>query len=257
MLLDNYAYSNRLKDVHPGEKLFFALITMAIGFIPSIYSSALIIIMMAVLVVIVAEIPPKVYMKLMLIPLFFLGMSLLTLLISFGIEPETAWIVFPLFSTNMGITYESLEMAGFIFLRSMALVSCLYFISLTTPILDLIAILKKMKVPSVFIDLMLLIYRYLFVLTSTANNIYISQDSRLGYSSLRRSINSLGRLISGLFIKSCSDAQKLYLALSSRGYDGDLNVLEQSYSVSCRNILMIIATDFALLFIALKTGGIF
>ena len=254
MLLDNYAYSNRLKDVHPGEKLCFALITMIIGFVPNIYSSLFIITMMALMTIFVAKIPAKVYVKLMIVPLFFLGTSLLTIMISIDIKSEAAWMVLPFLSTNIGITYDSLQVAGFTFLRSMALVSCLYFISLTTPILDLITILKRARVPSILTDLMLLIYRYLFVLMSTANQIFTSQDSRLGYSTFKRSTKSLGKLISGLLIKSCSDAEKLYLALSSRGYDEELKVLEHSFTISSINILLIIAIESLLLFIAFKIG---
>lgn len=257
MLLDSLVYKSGLKDVHPGEKLIFALITMCIGFIPSVYSGGLIILLMAGTITIKGKIPPKTYLHLIFLPLAFLGMSILPIVINFGASAEQSLIYFPFFQTAIGITYSGLKQAGFLFVRSMALVSCLYFISLTTPILDIIALLKKLNVPGVLLDLMLLIYRQLFIVLDTAESIYTAQNARLGYANFKASLNSLGKLVSYLITKSFSDAGRLYTALVSRGYDGELKVLDSNYRFSVKNLLLIAAIDTALLVIALKTGGPF
>lgn len=255
MLLDSFAYNNGLKNVHPVEKLIFSLLTMVIGFIPSIYSSGLIISIMATAVIIKGGVSPKIYLRLMILPLVFLGMSILPILISTGVSADCSLLHFPFFKTTVGITYNSLKKSGFLCIRSMALVSCLYFISLTTPILDMIAMLKKLKVPDILIDLMLLIYRQLFVIMNTAARIYVAQNSRLGYGTFTSGLNSLGRLVSYLIVQSFSNAERLYTALVSRGYEGNLRVLERNYQLSIKNITLIMSIDTALLVIALKTGG--
>lgn len=255
MLLDSFAYSSRLKDIYPGEKLIFSLLTMVIGFILSVHSDGLIILIMAAAVIIKGGVPAKTYFRLMLFPLVFLGMSLLPILINIGVGGSNTLLYVPFFKTTVGITYNSLVKAGLLFMRSMALVSCLYFISLTTPILDIIAMLKKLKVPNILLDLMLLIYRQLFVIMSTAERIYVAQNTRLGYATFTSGLNSLGRLVSCLIIQSFSDAEKLYTALVSRGYEGELRVLEPRYQLSIKNLTLIAAIETALLVIALKTGG--
>lgn len=94
-----------------------------------------------------------------------------------------------------------------------------------------------------------LIYRLIFILFETMNTIYISQKSRLGYSSIRLGYNSLGKLITILFIKAYKKSQDMYTALESRCYSGDINVIEPEYSVSYKNILMIIFLQIILVII--------
>jgi len=104
---------------------------------------------------------------------------------------------------------------------------------------------------------MLLIYRQLFVVLDTAEKIYTAQNARLGYVNFKSSLNSMGKLLSYLITKSFSDSKRLYTALVSRGYDGELKVLDSNYRFSVKNLLIIAAIDTALFVIALKTGGSF
>lgn len=251
---DDYAYTNRLRNVHPGEKLTFTLTTMAIGFITNLYLSGAIIILMGSVSILIAGVPAKVYTKLLMLPTSFLMMSLLSILISFG-EPENALLLIPLMGTNLAITLNSLRLAIQLLFKSVSMVSCLYFLSLTTPITDLIPVLRGLKVPGLFLELMLIIYRYLFVLSKTARDIYTSQAARLGDRSFKSTLTSLGMLVSALFLKAHHDAQRLYTSLLARGYDGDLKVMERHFPVSRRNLMWIGIIDALLLIIAVKTGG--
>jgi cobalt/nickel transport system permease protein len=159
----------------------------------------------------------------------------------------------------MGCTYDSILVATRLFLKSLASVSCLYFLTLTTPVFEVLSVLRKLKVPKLFIELMGLIYRFIFVLLDTANMIYISQNSRLGYSTMRNSYNSLGKLISALFISSYKRSQDIYTAMESRCYDGDINLLENDYKYSYKNISLIIVIEIVLIIISFSKdifGGI-
>jgi cobalt/nickel transport system permease protein len=254
MPLDDYAYSNHLRDIHPGEKLAFTLITMGISFIPNLYANGATIFLMACISIFIAGVPAKAYIKLLALPLAFLTMGLLSLVISIG-TTESALVTVPFFGTTAAITQSNLKLAVHMFFKSMAMVSCLYFLSATTPILDVIQLLRRLKVPALFLELMLIIYRYIFVLSKAAENIYTSQSSRLGHRTFKASLSSLGKLVSSLFIKSFTDAQKLYISLVARGYDGDLKVLEGEFSISAKRLLLMGFVDTILLLIAIKTGG--
>ena len=70
--------------------------------------------------------------------------------------------------------------------------------------------------------------------------IYISQNSRLGYSNLKTGYNSLGKLIGSLFLSAYKRSQDMYTALESRCYEGDINVIENTYKISYINLFMII-----------------
>ena len=67
-----------------------------------------------------------------------------------------------------------------------------------------------------------------------ANEIYVSQDSRMGYARLKRRFISMGQLISVLFVRTFKRSKDLYMAMESRGYNGELRVLEEEYPVSVK-----------------------
>lgn len=83
--------------------------------------------------------------------------------------------------------------------------------------------------PHLMVELMELIYRFIFVLTETASRIRLAQESRLGYQ-LRRSLSSLGTLASMVFLRAWRKADRVYTALESRGYSGSLVTLSGDYA---------------------------
>jgi cobalt/nickel transport system permease protein len=60
----------------------------------------------------------------------------------------------------------------------------------------------------------------------------IAQETRLGYSNMRRSMNSAALVASRLLIDTYQRSQRLQTALESRGYMGDLRVLPTEYQRS-------------------------
>ena len=77
------------------------------------------------------------------------------------------------------------------------------------------------------VELMLLIYRFIFVLTDCAGSISVSQQSRLGNRNYRTSLHSFGALASCLFIRSIRRSEALFDAMESRCYDGEIRVLPE------------------------------
>jgi cobalt/nickel transport system permease protein len=201
-----------------------------------------------------AGIPKGFYIKIMLLPLSFLILAVLTIAFVRVTGGEDIIFKINVLGYSIGITFESLKMAGKLFLKSLGAVSCLYFLSLTTPIIQLISVLKKLKLPVIIVELMSLIYKFIFVLVETANKIYISQDSRLGYSSVKIGYFSLGKLISSLFIQSMNRSKALYTSLESRGYNGELTVLEQEYQTSYFKIISVILAGLVLATLSLIPG---
>ena len=90
--------------------------------------------------------------------------------------------------------------------------------------------LERMHVPHLLVELMELIYRFIFVLTETASRIRLAQESRLGYQGVRRSLSSLGTLASMVFLRAWRKADRVYTALESRGYSGSLVTLSGGYA---------------------------
>ncbi|CUX30022.1 CbiQ family ECF transporter T component [Clostridium sp. C105KSO13] len=109
---------------------------------------------------------------------------------------------------------------------AMASVSCLYFLSLNTTMMDFLGVLAKLHCPGILMELTLLIYRFIFVLMETASAIMVSQKSRLGNKDFRTSIDSFGKMGAGLLIRAFKRSNALYDAMESRCYDGKIRVLE-------------------------------
>ena len=256
--IDRHAYSNRLRTVHPGEKFAFAslLLITSLAF-PSIVSSLAIFLLMSGTVILRAGIPSRFYLKLMSLPFSFLVVGVITIAVSLSRNPGPALHGITVWGVTIGVTNHDLRVAAQLFLRSLAAVSCLYFLSLTTPMVEIIPVLKKLRVPVLFIELMSLVYRFIFVLMESAERIYTAQSSRCGYATFKSSYFSLGQLASNLFIKSYHQSKLLFTAMESRCYSGEIKVLEPRYNLSPANILIIVLIDLALIALALYTGGNF
>ncbi|KNZ71143.1 cobalt ABC transporter permease [Thermincola ferriacetica] len=254
--IDQLAYSNRLRYVHPVEKFIFSIVTMGLCLaFTSIHLYAAVVVLMGFGVLALARIPWQVYLRLMLLPAGFLFIGVLTVIISVGgtgYDWIYRWNLGPL---SLGIRHTDLVLGLNIFGKALAAVSCLYFLSLTTPMVEMISVLKRLRVPALFIELMGLVYRFIFVLMETAQKIHTSQSSRCGYATLATSYRSTSQLISSLFAKSFQRSSMLFTALTARGYTGDLQVLEPEFNYSKRNIGMIVLIELGLLFTALMFGG--
>lgn len=246
--IDSYAYSNNLKKIHPGEKFLFAVLTMAACLTsPTIITPLIVLALMAGGIILKAGIPARFFVKLMLVPLSFLLISVLTIAFSVSTDPSGFWLAQTIHGLTVGIHYPDLITAVHLFLRSLGAVSCLYFLALTTPMTEIITVLHRLKVPTIITELMMLIYRFIFVFMETAFTIKRAQSSRLGYVSLKISYRSLSRLFSALLGKVFVKSQELYNAMAARGYTGEIKVLTKKYPVSLSNYILITGLGLSLI----------
>lgn len=260
--IDNYAYISKLKGIDPMLKLVFALLTLGVClWANSALIAVLVILIMGWVTVCKGGTPISLFMKLMLIPMSFLIIGVLTIAVNVSQSQSIFLFSIALAGTHIGVSSVSIANAIRLFFKALGAVSCLYYLSLNTPMVDLLAVLRRLKVPKLMIELMGLIYRFIFVLFETANTMITAQQSRLGYSNLSSGYRSLGTLASTLFVRAYKRGDALYTALEARGYDGELNVLEESVVTHwseyiapvCINLLLILGT----LFLRQFAGGIF
>ena len=228
--IDKYAYSSKLKHTDPMQKLVFALLTLAVCIWAdrNIISIAVIFIMGS-MTVLRGGTSFRFFIKLLLVPMFFLLIGVFTIAVNASEKPELLLAAIPVAGTWIGFSRMGLQDALQLFLKASGAVSCLYFLSLSTPMVDLLTVLRRLRLPKLLIELMGLVYRFIFVLLETADTMITAQDSRLGYSNLSSAYRSLAALASTLFIRAYKRSDDLYTALEARGYDGELNVLEESF----------------------------
>ncbi len=256
MDMDQYAYTSRLRTKDPVEKLFFALTMITTCLLANyVPVSILILGIMAVMIVGINKTPFKVLMKLLTVPLGFLIIGVLTIAFSVTQTNTGLIVAIPVFDHYIGASQTGIQQAVSLLLKSLSCISSLYFLSLSTPFMDLISALKKIHCPLLLLELMHLIYKMIFVLLETANTMAVAQDSRLGYSSLKSSYRSFSALASTLLVRSFKRADALYTALEARGSDGTLNVLEEQFPKSLNSYLMTMAMGLSLMLISLCFKG--
>ena len=121
-----------------------------------------------------------------------------------------------------GFTRDGLHVAIKTWLRCLASVGSMILLLQLLPLHRLYAVLRSLGIPKLFIDLVELTYRYIFVLEETAGQIRLAQTSRLGYQGgIQRRIQHFGMLLSRTFVLSQVESDKLYLGLVSRGYEDE------------------------------------
>jgi cobalt/nickel transport system permease protein len=133
---------------------------------------------------------------------------------------------------DLHLSSDGLWLALTTTIRALAAMSCLAFLILTTPLTDWIAPLRRVGVPSGVVELILLIYRLIFVFVERALTGRQAQTARLGYSRVDRSVRSLGLLAGNLFQRALEQARRLEIGLMARGYTGELRVLAPKRGLS-------------------------
>ena len=227
---DRYAYQSRLRRVSPLPKLLLTAVAMLVCLCcDSIPVGLATLAAMGALVTALGGLSPRVFLHFLKIPLVFLVVGCLTMVV--GSYPPGAPVLaaLPVGGRLWGVTAEGLLLGGRIFCKALGAIGCMYFLALNTPVTDLTIALERLHVPRLMVELMELIYRFIFVLSDTAAHIRVAQESRLGYRGWRCSLTSLGALASMVFLRAWRKADRIYTALESRGYTGSLSTLTDSY----------------------------
>lgn len=258
--IDKYAYMSRFKHINPMKKFIFALLTLGVClWANSILTSCIIILIMGGITVFKGGTPISLFIKLMLVPMSFLIIGVLTIAINVSDHQSIFLFSTAIAGTHIGVSQTGIQDAMRLFFKAMGSVSCLYYLSLGTPMVDILAVLRRLKVPKLMVEMMGLIYRFIFVLLETADTMVTAQNSRLGYTSLSTGFRSLGALASTLFVRAYKRSDELYTALEARGYDGELNVLEEKFEARWTEYILPMAINLLLiletLFLKRFTGG--
>ena len=227
---DRWAYRSRLRRVDPLPKLVFSLAVLVVclccnsGLVGLATALA-----MGALITALGGLPVRVYLHFMKIPMAFLAVGCATMLVRAYPAGTPLIAALPLGGRLWGFDGAALARAAVLFCRALGAVGAMYFLALNTPVTDLTMCLGRLHVPKLLVELMELIYRFIFVLSETAGSIRTAQASRLGYRGARRSLNSLGLLASQVFLRAWRRADRIYAALESRGYTGSLTTLPGDY----------------------------
>jgi cobalt/nickel transport system permease protein len=104
------------------------------------------------------------------------------------------------------------------FIKSNICVAMMIVLTWTTSFSDLLAVLSRLRIPSIMLTTLALMYRYLPVLGEESRRMVRARKSRT--FSAKRSLvwGSLGTIITHLFLRSVDRAERIYLAMCARGW---------------------------------------
>lgn len=224
LLIDRYAYTNKLANSNPYIK--FTIVAFSLGLTTianNNYINIAIFFVMSFLTTIVAGISFKNYLKIFMLPMSFLLLSILTVLISFSKVDIYIWSL-KLFQTYMGITESSFNVSILLTTRVLASISATFFLGLTTPLNNLIKVFKKIRLPNILIELIVLIYRSIFIFLEEVGEIRRGQEIKFGYSSFKKSLKSTSLLLRTLFLRLMLRYKDMVITLECKLYDGDFKI---------------------------------
>ena len=143
----------------------------------------------------------------------------------------------PIFELSLGLftltaTADGAEFFAGVLIKSWASVTAAVVLTSTTPALRLLAALRALKIPQILVVVVMLMYRYLFVLVDEAERMLRSRAARSagvgrgsGGSVVWRA-RTAGGMAGSLFIRTMDRTERIYMAMLARGYDGTIRLRE-------------------------------
>lgn len=222
MLIEQSAYANRWRQVSPAAKGLFA----ASGFVAAFaanspLTAAIVTGLLLTVTLLGASIAPGRYLRVAAPALCFLALGSLSLAFSLDVSDGAAQL-----QMAPGGRHKLAEVGT----RSLGALAALLFLVLTTPLIDLITLLRRLKTPELLLEIMVLCYRMLFVFSAAVHETLTAQSARLGYATPRLAMRSLSGLAANLTLQVWQRAHALHVAAEARNNDGPLRFLEPTFA---------------------------
>lgn len=226
--VDYYAYASHMRSWNATFKIIFSMLCLLLCLIlNNIYVSIAVILIMGYMTVVIGGLELDHYISMLLIPIVFLLFGSAAIAVGFSWNPVGQYNLNVFGWFYIYCSQASLWKASGLIFKALGAVSALYMMTLTTPLSELIVVLRKAHIPKVIIELMNMIYRYIFIMLDTHSRMKNSAEARLGYVDFKTSCYSFGQVASNLLIVSLKRGTDYYNALESRCYNGDLQFLEE------------------------------
>lgn len=124
-------------------------------------------------------------------------------------------------------------------LKSFISVASLILLSATTPFPSFLSALRKLRTPRVLISLMSFTYRYLFLMIEEFERMVRARDARCYGGGWLWQTKVVGRMVGTFFVRSYERAERVYHAMTSRGFDGRVPV-EDARPMGAKDYLFVL-----------------
>jgi cobalt/nickel transport system permease protein len=144
---------------------------------------------------------------------------------------------------KLTVTYDGLMILWNVTVKAILSVLCTILLITTTRFSDLLKALEKLKCPRLFTMVLSFMYRYIFVIEDELMKMRQAKESRSVGGSRWFHTKVLANMLGVLFIRAYERGENVYLAMCSRGFDGQIRTM---------NDFRLKMTDFCFLFILIS-----
>ncbi|MCX7845665.1 MAG: cobalt ECF transporter T component CbiQ [Dictyoglomaceae bacterium] len=156
---------------------------------------------------------------------------------------------------TFGFTLDGAITALKFVLRVATSISYIQLLILSTPWIDLFSGLRGLGVPSLIITILVITYRYIFLLLKIAEELYLAKKSRTITFNIKREQNFTANTIAIMIIKSHELAKEVSQGMLSRGINKDFS-FHFGKKISFMDILILVSMLFTFLVILFIVEGV-
>jgi cobalt/nickel transport system permease protein len=222
--LDRYLQGSSLVHrLDPRLKLLAALAFVVVATLirPHAWPAYLLLAALAWTAVLVSGVPLSVALKRSAVALPFAGIVALSLPFTRAGQVIWAWHAF---RWRIALTDQGLLLFVAVVFKAWLSVLVSGLLVATTPFDTVLVAMRALHAPAVLAAVISLMYRYLFVLVEEAGRLQTAREARsVGRGgTMAWRVRVLGGMIGSLFIRSYERSERIYSAMLSRGYAGQV-----------------------------------
>ena len=219
--MDALAYSSRMLNWAPLGKLLLVIVVLIANVMTDSVVTAF-----AVLAIGLVLMAYSTNMRIPFMLAVAIGEAILILIVACGIisingDPSQPCIWRADFLwLDLYMTADSFNQAWLVMIRAVAGITVMMAFATSTPIPHLAQALRQIRIPDEICEIVVLIYRYAFLLLERMDTMWSAANSRLGFTGFKRSMRTIASIAVGIFTSSMNLADKAQVSLDCRGYRG-------------------------------------
>ncbi len=156
------------------------------------------------------------------------------------------------------ITKQGVNMAVIFTMRVATCVSVVVLLFITTPQQVLFKSLRSVGVPKIYVLTLEMAYRYIFLLMDMVREMYTAKKARTIKSrSMFEEQKWVGGRMGYTLIRSIDMSEKVHKAMMSRGFNGDVKVMQQFKMANRDHLAVAAAISLSVLLVLISSGTSF
>lgn len=217
---DIFTYrDNTLTRIDPRAKLVIALATLIAVVTAERIVLPLIVFGIALAAVAALRIPVKLVAARLAAPLSIVAVLVV---IQTFVTGTTPFFSVTLAGWQFTAKTEGLRQGVLLGARVLGAVSAVFLLSVVTPAHRIFQALRWFRISRNWLEIAILMYRYIFVLMDRVSDLAAAQRLRLGYTARGRALRSFTALAGATIIHSLEQSQRTHDAMRLRGYRGTM-----------------------------------